>query len=176
MYIILYWFSKANFPFIILIIISLDDEGKCRLVVNSPSVGDSGQYSCVAQNATWKDEISAFVVVPGMHQHQHNGMKYCKNNNQLWSYRTCMGREGEARMGSDQRGKSRPRCWLHPCSDRCLCLLFRLQHQVPAKYDGQSGDSRRYCRVQCRCRRLITKMLSNRTICYYLLLVLLVIV
>ena len=44
---------------------SLDADGHCRLVVHSPCVGDSGQYTCVAQNASWKDEISAFVVVPG---------------------------------------------------------------------------------------------------------------
>lgn len=45
---------------------SLDLDGRCRLVVHSPCVGDSGQYTCVAQNASWKDEISTFVVVPGM--------------------------------------------------------------------------------------------------------------
>ena len=44
---------------------SQDLDGRCRLVVQSPCVGDSGHYSCVAQNASWKDEISSFVVVPG---------------------------------------------------------------------------------------------------------------
>lgn len=45
---------------------SLDADGHCRLVVHSPCVGDSGQYTCVAQNASWKDEISAYVLVPGI--------------------------------------------------------------------------------------------------------------
>ena len=44
---------------------TLDADGKCRLVVQSPGSGDSGSYTCVAQNASFKDEISAFVVVPG---------------------------------------------------------------------------------------------------------------
>lgn len=44
---------------------SLDMDGRCRLVVHSPCVGDSGHYTCVAQNASRKDEISSFVVVPG---------------------------------------------------------------------------------------------------------------
>ncbi|XP_045034081.1 myosin light chain kinase, smooth muscle isoform X2 [Daphnia magna] len=43
---------------------SLDMDGRCRLVVHSPCVGDSGHYTCVAQNASRKDEISSFVVVP----------------------------------------------------------------------------------------------------------------
>lgn len=42
-----------------------DNDGICRLVINSPSVGDSGEYTCVAQNASWKDEVSAFIIVPG---------------------------------------------------------------------------------------------------------------
>ena len=45
---------------------TMDGDGRCRLVIHSPCVGDSGQYSCVAQNPTWKDEISAFIVVPGI--------------------------------------------------------------------------------------------------------------
>lgn len=44
---------------------TMDMDGHCRLVVHAPCSGDSGQYTCVAQNASWKDEISAFVVVPG---------------------------------------------------------------------------------------------------------------
>ena len=44
---------------------SFEPDGKCRLFVQSPSAGDSGHYTCVAQNATWKDEISTYVVVPG---------------------------------------------------------------------------------------------------------------
>jgi hypothetical protein len=44
---------------------SVDLDGRCRLVVHSPCAGDSGQYTCVAQNASKKDEISTYVVVPG---------------------------------------------------------------------------------------------------------------
>ncbi|XP_046632684.1 titin homolog isoform X7 [Daphnia pulicaria] len=43
---------------------SVDLDGRCRLVVHSPCAGDSGQYTCVAQNASRKDEISTYVVVP----------------------------------------------------------------------------------------------------------------
>lgn len=49
---------------------SQDLDGRCRLTVHSPCVGDSGQYACVAQNASWKDEITTFVVVPGKESFQ----------------------------------------------------------------------------------------------------------
>jgi hypothetical protein len=46
---------------------TLDTEGRCRLIIRSPGVGDSGQYTCVAHRigSTSPDEISAFIVVPG---------------------------------------------------------------------------------------------------------------
>lgn len=44
---------------------SYDADGVCKLVICSPSVGDSGEYTCVAQNASWRDEITAFIIVPG---------------------------------------------------------------------------------------------------------------
>lgn len=44
---------------------TVDVDGNCELVVRSPVVGDSGNYTCVAQNASMKDEISAYIIVPG---------------------------------------------------------------------------------------------------------------
>ena len=46
---------------------TLDTEGRCQLIIRSPGVGDSGQYTCVAHSigSTTPDEISAFIVVPG---------------------------------------------------------------------------------------------------------------
>lgn len=51
---------------------TVDADGNCQLVVHSPVVGDSGNYTCVAENASMKDEISAYIIVPGNHLIQLN--------------------------------------------------------------------------------------------------------
>ena len=41
-------------------------DGVCRLIISSPdATADSGQYTCVAENNVWSDQISSAVQFAG---------------------------------------------------------------------------------------------------------------